>query len=344
MKTKDFSEPSHSPNLSLDHDHDLAWQAVNANLTALKQIDIGGVELTYIEQGKGELVVLVHGALGDCRTWSRQVALLAQQYHVISYSRRYHHLNSSLEGVIDYSYRRHADDLISLIRALRLGPAHLVGHSYGATVAALVAMERPEMVSSLVLGEPNLFSVLSDSQDRVSLRLHRIALRVVQKLSEYGEGDLAVREYLKIVLGQDVFGELPLEDRLIINQNAHTLGPMLRTYFEPTKLDRSSMQKFTTPTLLITGELSPGIYGAITRELINCLPAAESFILPGASHGLQMENPDDFGVALMEFLSNDQSGLRERTGKRENGTKVGNANRGDELFGGETGGGDIQHY
>lgn len=304
MKTEDLIEVSHSSNVALDVAMDeLGWQVVTPNLTALKRIDIGDVELTYIEQGKGPLIVLVHGALGDCRTWSRQVALLAQHYHVISYSRRYHHLNPAPEGTIDYSYGRHVDDLISLIRALRLGPAHLVGHSYGATVAALVALERPEMVSSLVLGEPSLFSLLSDSQDRVSLRFHRIALRVVRKLSENDEQGLAVREYLNIVVGQDVFDELPLEDLLVINQNAHTLGPMLRTYFEPIRLDRSSAQNLTMPTLLITGELSPGIYGAITRELNNCLPTADRFILPGASHGLQIENPEIFGIALMDFFA-----------------------------------------
>ena len=311
MKTEDLSEVSNSSNVALDDAPDeLGWQVVNSNLTTLKRIDIGDVELTYIEQGKGPLVILVHGSLGDCRTWSRQVAVLAQHYHVISYSRRYHHLNTPPEGTINYSYGRHVDDLISLIRALRLGPAHLVGHSYGATVAALVALARPEMVSSLVLGEPSLFSILSDSQDRVSLRFHRIALRVVQKLSENDERGLAVREYLNIVVGRDVFDELPLEDLLVINQNAHTLGPMLRTYFEPIRLDRSRVQNLTMPTLLITGELSPGIYRSITRELNDCLPTADKLILPGASHGLQMENPEIFGNALMDFLRRQKSQVR----------------------------------
>jgi pimeloyl-ACP methyl ester carboxylesterase len=310
MKTEDLSEVSHSSNVALDDAADeLGWQVVNPNLIALKRIDIGDVELTYLERGKGPLVVMVHGALGDCRTWSRLGSLLAQQYRVVSYSRRYHHLSPSPQGKIDYSYRQHVDDLIELIRALGLGPAHLVGHSYGATVAALVALERPEMVSSLVLGEPSLFSILSDSQDRLSLRFHRIALRVVQKLCENDEQALAVREYLNIVVGQDVYDKLPLEDLLVINQNAYTLGPMLRTYFEPTKLDRTGAQKLTTPTLLITGELSPGIYGAITRELNNYLPTAQSFILPGASHGLQKENHEGFGVALLNFLSNNQTDL-----------------------------------
>ena len=304
MKAENLSEVSYGANLAFDEAGDeLGWQVVNPNLTALKRIDIGDVELTYFEQGKGPLVVLVHGALGDCRSWSRQVALLAQHYHVVSYSRRYHHLNRSSDLIADYSYDRHVEDLIALLRALRLGPAHLVGHSYGATVAALVAMEHPEMVNSLALGEPTLFSILSESQDKVTLRLHRIALRVVQKLSENDEHGLAVREYLNIVVGQDVFDRLALEDMLVVNQNAHTLGPMLDTYFEPTKLDHSSAQTFRTPTLLITGERSPGIYGAITRELNKCLPAAKSVILPDASHGLQMENPESFGAALLWFLA-----------------------------------------
>ncbi|HKO43820.1 MAG TPA: alpha/beta hydrolase [Pyrinomonadaceae bacterium] len=305
MMRNKFSDPFANRNVGLDRAVDVrGWQVVDQNSTGLKQIDIGGSELTYTERGKGPLVVFVHGALGDFRTWSRQMASLAQKYRVVSYSRRYHHLSPSPDGIIDYSYRRHVNDLISLIRALGPEPVHLVGHSYGATVAALVAMERPELLNNLVLGEPSLFSVLSDSPDRVSFRFHRIALRVVQKLSENGEPELAVREYLNIVVGRDVVDELPTKDRLVISQNAHTLGPMLKTYFEPTELDRRRALKLTTPTLLITGEHSPSIYRAITRELNDCLPASESFTLPEASHGLHLESPEDFGVALLEFLSN----------------------------------------
>jgi non-heme chloroperoxidase len=278
-------------------------QDLNEAFDTLKQAHIDGTELTYVEQGEGPLVVLVHGALGDFRTWSRQMSLFARKYHVVSYSRRYHEPNSIPNGEIDYTHSRHVDDLINLIEALGSGPAHLVGHCYGAVVAALVAMERPELVKSLILGEPSLFSLLSDPLDKVSLRFHAVALNVLQKLSENGEQTLAVREYVNIVVGKDVFDKLPPEDLLVINQNAHTLGPMLDTYFELTNLDQSSASKITLPTLLITGEHSPGIYQAITRELNNCLPAGESVILPRASHGLHMENPNDFGVAVMDFLA-----------------------------------------
>ena len=249
------------------------------------------------------MVILVHGALSDLRSWSAQMSVLSSKYRVVSYSRRYHEPNSVPAGEIDYTHRQHVDDLTRLIETLGSGPAHLVGHSYGATVAALVAMERPELVNRLILAEPSLFSMLSNNLDKVSLRFHAVALNVLQKLSENGEQSLAVREYLNIVVGKNVYDELPAKDRLVINQNAHTLGPMLRTYFAPTNLDPSVASKMTAPTLLITGELSPRLYQAVVRELHNCLPVAESFTLPGASHGLHMENGEDFSVAVMEFLS-----------------------------------------
>jgi pimeloyl-ACP methyl ester carboxylesterase len=266
--------------------------------------------LTYTHKGNGELVILVHGALGDYRTWSQQKDVLARQYHVISYSRRYHKPNSPINGAVDYTYRRHVDDLISLIRSLGIGPAHLVGHSYGASVAALVAMERPEMVSSLILGEPNLFSVLSDPQDKVALRLHRLAFNIVLKLSDNGEQGLALREYVNVVTGKDAFGDLPIEALLVITQNAYTLGPMLRTVFEPTGFDRHRARSIKTPTLVVTGELSPALYQAIGRELDTSLPNSELIKLAGASHGLQMDNPADFNEAVLEFLSRNEMAVK----------------------------------
>lgn len=316
MKTTDLTELPHTSNDSGHRANEVGWEVVNPTLTPLKKMDFDDVHLTYTEKGSGELVILVHGALGDYRTWSQQEAALAQQYHVISYSRRYHQPNSS-NGAVDYTHRRHVGDLISLIHGLGREPAHLVGHSYGAAVAALVAMERPELVNSLILGEPGLFSILSDPEDKVVLEFHRIALNIVQKLSENGEQGLAVREYVNIVTGKNVYDELPLQALLVVNQNAYTLAPMLRTFFEPLKFNRRRAQSIKTPTLVVTGEFSPAIYRAICRELERSLPNSELFIMKGASHGLQMENSADFNVAVLEFLSRNKMAARPEPTNRD---------------------------
>ncbi len=56
----------------------------------MPEIDANGTRLTYVDEGRGAPVVLVHGSLGDYRTWAPQVPFFAQHYRVIAYSRRYH--------------------------------------------------------------------------------------------------------------------------------------------------------------------------------------------------------------------------------------------------------------
>ena len=311
MNARTASQTRRPTNVGLDRPgNELGWQIIKPKVTQPKRIRINGIDLTYAERGKGEPVILVHGALGDYRTWSPQLDALSHRYHVISYSRRYHQAGVLNSEARDYTHRRNVDDLIAIIDAIQLGPVHLVGHSYGGAVAALVAMERPELVGSLVLGEPTLFSMLSHPNDMVSLRLHRIALNVVRKLTEHGEQRLAVHEYCNIVLGKDSLAELRLEALLGITQNIHTLGPTLRTYFEVTELDRSRARTIKTPTLVIAGELSPKIYGAIIREVVNSLPNSELLTLAGASHGLQIDNAVDFNEAVLEFLSRNELAVR----------------------------------
>lgn len=269
----------------------------------LKEIEIDGSRLAYEERGKGEPVILVHGDLADFRSWSAQLEALSHHYRVISYSRRFHYPNTLLDGGKRYSHRQHVDDLVSLIDSLRLKPAHLLGHSYGAAVAVLAAMEQPELVRSLILCEPALFSILSRWQDRMSLAFHRVSLGVVQKLAETEEQSQALSEYVNVVIGKDVFEDLSKEARLEITQNAHTLLPMLKSSFEPIEMDLNRVGCLRGPTLVISGECSPRLYRRISSELHRSLTNSELQILAGASLGLQMDERNDLNNAVLGFLN-----------------------------------------
>lgn len=127
------------------------------------KVVVEGIELHYVERGSGAPVVLVHGSLADYSYWSNsnQIPLLAAQYRVIAYSRRYNFPNRN-EPRGDHSAVVEAEDLAKLLDVLETGPVHLVGHSYGAYTALLFALEHPERVRSLVLAEPPVLSWLPD--------------------------------------------------------------------------------------------------------------------------------------------------------------------------------------
>ncbi|HET9446778.1 MAG TPA: alpha/beta fold hydrolase, partial [Steroidobacteraceae bacterium] len=110
-----------------------------------RKVSVDGAELHYIEQGKGEPLILLHGGQGDYRSWQPHIEALSPDHRVISYSRRYHYPNDNPLRP-DHSALVDAEDLAALVASLDLGSVHLVGTSYGALTALAFAIAHPERV------------------------------------------------------------------------------------------------------------------------------------------------------------------------------------------------------
>ena len=267
----------------------------------VRKVDAGGTSLAYVEQGSGEPVVFVHGAVSDYRTWLEQFEALAGDYRVISYSRRAHYPNAR-EDDENYTRDAHKTDLIEFLKALRLEKAHLIGHSYGAAVALLAALDAPALVGSLVLAEPSPCPEILDEDAKLLLAEQKASFEKVMRLAENGAAEPAVREFLHTVIGIDALGLLPAERRAVVLENAATLRPMLRTYYE-SFLSVEKLKKLKVPTMFITGEISPVIARQTCQTIDRYLPNSKIAILKCASHGLQMENPEGFSRLVLDFLA-----------------------------------------
>ena len=114
-------------------------QAPSAAQTAVKQMDVNGALLSFVDEGQGVPVVFVHAALGDYRTWDRQRAVLAGQYRTIAFSQRYFGAGPWGQDWPKFGVPTHAADLVTFIRALNAGPVHLIAWSYSGHVALDVA-------------------------------------------------------------------------------------------------------------------------------------------------------------------------------------------------------------
>lgn len=266
---------------------------------------VNDTELTYVEQGHGDPIIFVHGTLGDYRTWSELLTPFAGRYRAITYSRRAHYPNAWPADYARCLPAVHAADLAALINALKLGSAHLFGHSYGALVALVLASQQPDLVRSLILGEPPLLSLLdATSEDRALVAaIEANERKPARHAFQEGNLETGVRVFLDSVIGAGAFEQVSPAERAQVMDNAAELRVELETPLEtlvPT-LSCEDVQRVHAPALLLSGELSPPVFHRITDELSRCLPVVERATILGVSHDLW--NPPVFTETVLGFLA-----------------------------------------
>ncbi|MEV7189733.1 alpha/beta fold hydrolase [Kitasatospora sp. NPDC093102] len=123
-----------------------------------------------VEQGSGPLVLLVHGIPESWYSWRHQPpALAAAGYRAVAVDVRGYGRSSRLQAVAGYRMPGLAEDAAAVVHALGERSAAIVGHDWGATIAANCALVRPEVRGGQV--EPAL---LGRQTGHVADRLDRL--------------------------------------------------------------------------------------------------------------------------------------------------------------------------
>jgi pimeloyl-ACP methyl ester carboxylesterase len=272
----------------------------------VKSVFINGDSIHYIDIGKGDPVVFIHGTVGDYRTWEAQMDTFAKNHRVIAYSRRFAYPNKQvINDSADIAVISHAKDLSEFLKVLNLGQVHLVGHSFGAFTALLTTIDHPEMVRSLTLGEPPAFSLLQNVPGGDTILNNFIAKAFVPAAEAFknNNDEKGVAAFVGAVIGDSLFfSKSPQQRRDIMMTNTTELKGFLFTknVFPPVACD--DLKKIKVPVLLLTGDKSPLFFTSISDELDRCLGNKEIATLPNASHGLEYENPGEFNKIVLGFI------------------------------------------
>jgi pimeloyl-ACP methyl ester carboxylesterase len=270
----------------------------------MQTFEANGTTFVGEERGTGELLILVHGAVGDYRTWEGVLPELAKHYRTVTYSRRWHHPNPVPANDGHYTQAAQAVDLAALIRALGGGPARLLAHSYGAAVCAELALAQPSLVRCLVLAEPSLFGLaMTDPAGAEAVAQTAAAAMHIVPLVRQGQPERALREFLYNVIGREGYERLSDRVRSVMLDNVHTLEPMLNGMNAGLAFSSQHAAQIRTPTLLVEGEYTTPLFRATIAGLARAIPGVEHRVLPGVSHGLHLEAPEVFTRAALEFLA-----------------------------------------
>lgn len=245
----------------------------------------------YKTFGKQENKVLVLGSsLGtSSNMWSNIVDDLAQHYFVIVFDTRGHGQSQAL-GLEPLSVEQFAQDVIEVVDYLNVDKFAYVGLSLGGAIGQILAIKYPERVERLILcctaskfGEPAFW------HDRAGKVLENgmEAILEATKSRWYNPGTAEV----------DQFAQSLLDELLTFNPVGYANTCKAVANFDV----RAQLSEIKCPTLIIAGteDLSTPI--SVMQELVNSIPNAELIAVKGAAHIGNVEKPEEFKNAILNF-------------------------------------------
>ncbi len=238
-------------------------------------VQLGAVKTWYAEHGEGEPLVLMHGGLLDARFFDGNLPALAEHFNVYTPERRGHGHTPDVDGPINYQIM--ADDTIAFLETVIGGPADVVGHSDGAMVAMLVAIQRPDLVNRLVL--------------------------ISGGFNKSGEADPEMEWDIAMItqfLGP-AYGEISPDGEDHFPAVAAKIGEMFA--MEP-NLRASELTAITARTLLMFAD-DDTMTLAHSVEMYDAIPNSELAVVPGTSHFLTQEKPELVNQLLVDFLTHE---------------------------------------
>ena len=118
------------------------------------EVVVNNFPIQYLEAGKGNSLLFVHGAISDYRLWEMYIPFFSKERNVTAYTQRYHGTEPWNDNAEHYSRAQHVSDLIGFIEELELQPVDIVTHSYGGGVALQAMLKRPDLFRSGIHYEP----------------------------------------------------------------------------------------------------------------------------------------------------------------------------------------------
>lgn len=248
--------------------------------------------LYYTEQGQGDCILLIHGSLCDYRYWRWQLQALAENNMVIAASLRRCWPEVGEHPNAQYSVSQHSQDLTSFLRGQNK-KAHIVGHSRGASVATMMALEAPDVCSSITLADPG-FKI--DNQPTGDI-LYSYAVEMLQN----NEIDTALEYFVDHVNGTDTWSKMVYWFKDMARDNAKTLLSQINE--SDFSLYSDAIAAIECPILLINGKNSPIKYQRTCDQIQKLQPDATRKQIALAAHGMNLANPRTFNRVVLEFIN-----------------------------------------
>ncbi len=246
-------------------------------------VAIEGVDIAWDQRGLGDPpLVLVHGYTGSSTDFIDHVDVLARRRRVVTLDLRGHG-QSGHGPPDDYTFDQLTHDLISVIEHAGAGPADVLGHSMGGRIAIQAAIERPDLVRSLILMSTSATPFSDDPWAYVSTVTDQLRIRGMTFLDENpyhepGDWRLSPEAVRRRRANRD---RLDVEAFIALARELSTAPPVL-----------DELAELTMPITVIVGRRDR--LRSASKEIAKAVPHAMFHQVRRAYHSPQLSNPEQW--------------------------------------------------
>jgi len=259
-----------------------------SKLTVPKRtLPVFGQQIAYYESGRGRTVVLLPNLTWDSHAWSQNLPALSAKYHVIALDLP--GTGESDKPFIEYKMDTWTDFIAEFLRQKRIPKATIVGAVMGGALAVQFALDHPDMSEGLVCAASNS-----------GPGKHEGGLRPENWPSLAGTKRTLLASFHDKSLVTDALVRARFEDRLRVD-DGYAVARHLADHRVPYSVNELSAIR--VPALFVwcrEDEITPLKWG---EDFASAVPGAQLAVIAGCGHLPNLEKPEEFNQAVIEFLN-----------------------------------------
>ncbi len=255
---------------------------------------VRGIELAYTDEGEGPVVLMLHGFPFDRSMWRGQVEKLSEDFRVIAPDLRGHGETpptrepSTMEEL--------AEDLAALLDELNVPRAVVCGLSMGGYVALAFYRAHPSRVRALALADtrPN-----ADTEDARRTREETARRALAEGMAPIA--DAMLPKLLSANTRENSPEVVERVRKMMLGVKPEGAAAALRGM--AVRRDQTDLlSKIDAPTLVVVGSEDAVTPPSDAEAMHSRIEGSRLVVIEGAGHVSNVERPDEFDRALVEFL------------------------------------------
>jgi pimeloyl-ACP methyl ester carboxylesterase len=259
--------------------------------------DFNGIKIRYIDRGKGEPIVLLHGGTSNLESWVRAgvVANLEKDFRVIAYDARGHGKSDSPRDPAAYG-RQQALDVVRLLDFLKIARAHIVGYSLGGSTVAQLLTLHPERFLTAIQVSGSGRSPEAANDPRIEVEASEIEKSCISRSRLFRQAPANAKPT------EEVYRQREEQCRADPNFDQYATAASLRGYRNQA-VTAEQMKAVKVPTLGLAGSLDSALKDM--QQLKKFRPDMKLVILEGVTHAgpTGIQNQPELIVAIREFIA-----------------------------------------